>query len=146
MHFLCVFLSYLVIVKTSGDNILRFNVETKALNTLKGRGNYPQDVSVDAENGVVYWVNFQPFGIKHNIMSTSYAGETTDLNITYTGIIEIAQDVDNLYVLDVVDEIIYKYNKRTWGKMGSIEVPSGTRGIEVAFGKYLEKSRNHNLY
>ena len=134
-HFLYVFLSYLVIVRTGGDNILRFNVETKSLDVLKRRGNYPQDVSVDGNNGVVYWVNFDPFGVKHNIMSTSYAGETTDLNITYTGTIEIAQDVDNLYVLDVFNETIYRYNKRTLEQMGSIDVPSGTRGIEVAFGE-----------
>ena len=125
----------MVIVKTIGDNVVRYNVETKSLHVLKRRGNYPQDLSVDADNGMVYWVDFDPFGRKHSIMSTSYANQTTDLNITFFGTIEIAQDKDHLYVLDVMNEIVYKYRKRTWKKMGSIDVPSGTQGIEIAFGE-----------
>lgn len=125
----------MVIVKTSGDNILRYNVKTRALDVLKRRGNYPQDASVDADNQMVYWVNFDPFSSNHNIMRTSYANETTDLNITYSGTIEIAQDERNLYVLDVSNETMDRYNKSTWEKLGSINLPNGTRGIEVSFGK-----------
>ena len=124
----------MVIVKTSGDNILRYNVKTRAVDVLKERGNYPQDASVDADNQVVYWVNFDPFGSKHYIMRTSYANETTDLNITYSGTLEIAQDEHNLYVLDVSNETLHKYNKSTWEKVDSTNLPSGTRGIEVSFG------------
>ena len=133
MHF---FNSYLIIGKTIGDNILRYNVDTKALDVLKTRGDYPQDVSVDARNQIVYWVNFDPFSSKHSIMSTSYAKETTDLNITYGNTIEIAQDEHNLYVLDVSNETMHKYNKSSWESMGRMHLPSGTRGIEVSFGKY----------
>ena len=49
-------------------------------------------------------------------MSTSYAGETIDLNITDTGTIKIAQDELYLYVLVVSNEIVYKYKKSTWEK------------------------------
>jgi hypothetical protein len=69
-------------------------------------------------------------------MSTSYAGVTIDLNITYADRIEIAQDELYLYVLVFSNETIYKYRKNTWEQMGSIVVPSGTSGIEVAFGEY----------
>ena len=128
--------SYLIIVKKSGDNIVRYNVETKGLDVVKASGDFPQDVSVDADNDVVYWINYDPDSDKRKVMSTSYAGETRNLNITSDGTIEIAQDELYLYVLFVSSEIIYKYKKSTWEQMGSIQVPSGTSGIEVAFGKY----------
>ena len=127
--------SYLVIVKTSSGNIERYNVETAMMNVIKSGGDFPQDVSVDTDNGVVYWVNVIG-GSTFKIMSTSYAGDTIDLNITYADTIEIAQDELYLYVLFVSNERIFKYRKNTWEQMGSIVVPSGTSGIEVAFGEY----------
>jgi hypothetical protein len=62
------------------------------------------------------------------------------LNITYADRIEIAQDELYLYVLVVSNETIYKYRKNTGEQMGSIVVPSGTSGIEVAFGEYQSLS------
>ncbi|CAB4039589.1 Hypothetical predicted protein, partial [Paramuricea clavata] len=124
---------YLVIVRTdSGSNIERYNVETEVVDAIKAGGDFPQDVSVDADNGVVYWVNVIG-GSTFKVKSTSYAGVTIDLNITYTERIEIAQDEVYLYVLVVSNETIYKYRKNTWEQMGSIVVPSGTSGVEVAF-------------
>ena len=102
---------------------------------IKAGGDFPQDVSVDADNGVVYWVNVIG-GSTFKVMSTSYAGETIDLNITHADRIEIALDELYLYVLVVSSETIYKYRKNTGEQMGSIDVPSGTSGIEVAFGEY----------
>jgi hypothetical protein len=128
--------SYLVIVRTdSGSNIERYNVETETVESIKAGGDFPQDVSVDGDNGVVYWVNVIG-GSTFKVMSTSYAGVTIDLNITYADRIEIAQDELYLYVLVFSNETIYKYRKNTWEQMGSIVVPSGTSGIEVAFGEY----------
>jgi hypothetical protein len=63
------------------------------------------------------------------------------LNITYADRIEIAQDELYLYVLVVSNETIYKYRKNTWEQIGSIVVPSGISGIEVAFGEYQSWSR-----
>ena len=135
---MCVFpSSYLVIAKTSGDNIVLYNLGTKELRAIKTGGDFPQDVSVDADNGVVYWVNFN---VNFKVTSTSYADETLDLNITDTGTIKIAQDELYLYVLVVSNERVYKYKKSTWEQMGSIVVPSGTSGIEVAFGEYQSLS------
>ncbi|CAB4000302.1 Hypothetical predicted protein [Paramuricea clavata] len=129
--------NYLVIVNTgSGSNIERYNVETEMLDVIKSGGDFPQDVSVDADNGVVYWVDVIDDGSTFKVMRTSYAGETKDLNITYPDTIEIALDELYLYVLVVSNETIYKYKKSTWEQMGSIVVPSGTSGIEVAFGEY----------
>ena len=136
MFWYCFSLSYLVIVKTSGDNIVRYDIETGELDVLKGRDDFPQDVSVDGDNSIVYWVNYNSDASNYKIMSTSYTGETTDLNITYSNTIEIAQDELFLYVLDVSNEKIDKYKKSTWEQMGSMNVSSGTQGIEVAFGEY----------
>jgi sugar lactone lactonase YvrE len=142
LNFVVYFLSsYLVIVKTdSGRNIERYNVETEVVDLIKSGDDFPQDVSVDADNGVVYWVNVIG-GSTFKVMSTSYAGVTIDLNITYADGIEIAQDELYLYVLVVSNETIYKYRKNTWEQIGSIVVPSGTSGIEVAFGEYQSWSR-----
>ena len=128
--------SYLVIVKTSsGNNIERYNVETEVVEAIKAGGDFPQDVSVDAYNGVVYWVNVIG-GSMFKVMSTSYAGETIDLNITYADTIEIAQDELYLYVLLVSNEIVFKYRKNGVEQIESFVVPSGISGIEVAFGEY----------
>jgi hypothetical protein len=128
--------SYLVIVKTSiGNNIERYNVETEVVEAIKAGGDFPQDVSVDAYNGVVYWVNVIG-GSTFKVMSTSYAGLTIDLNITYADTIEIAQDELYLYVLLVSNETVYKYRKNGVEQIESFVVPSGISGIEVAFGEY----------
>ena len=127
----------MVIVKTSGDNIVRYNIGTKELGVIKTGGDFLQDVSVDADNGVVYWVNFN---VNFKVMSTSYGGETIDLNITDTGTIKIAQDELYLHVLVVSNERVYKYKKSTWEQTESIVVPSGTSGIGVAFGEYQSLS------
>lgn len=136
MFWYCFYLSYLVIVKTSDDDIVRYDIETGELDVLKEGGDFPQDVTVDGDNAILYWVNYNSAGSNYKIMSTSYGGETTDLNITYSSTIEIAQDKLFLYVLDVSNEKIDKYKKSTWEQMGSIDVNSGTQGIEVAFGEY----------
>jgi hypothetical protein len=142
LNFVVYFLSsYLVIVKTdTGRNIERYNVETEVVDVINSGDDFPQDVSVDAGNGVVYWVNVIG-GSTFKVMSTSYAGVTIDLNITYADRIEIAQDELYLYVLVVSNETIYKYTKNTWEQIGSIVVPGGTSGIEVAFGEYQSWSR-----
>ena len=127
--------SYLVIAKTSGDRIVRYNIATKQLDSIHSANDFPQSVSVDADNEVVYWVNFDSDENKQKVMSTSYAGDTNDLNITFDGSIEIGQDELYLYVLDVSNEIVYNYKKSTWEQMGTSNVASGTSGIEVAFGK-----------
>jgi hypothetical protein len=130
------FSSYLVIVKTSsGNNIERYNVETEVVEAIKAGGDFPQDVSVDAYNGVVYWVNVIG-GSTFKVMSTSYAGKTIDLNITYADTIEIAQDELYLYVLLVSNERVFKYRKNGVEQLESVVVPSGISGIEVAFGEY----------
>jgi hypothetical protein len=132
--------SYLIIVRTdSGRNIERYNVETEVVDVIKSGDDFPQDVSVDGDNGVVYWVNVIG-GSTFKVMSTSYAGDTIDLNITYADRIEIAQDELYLYVLFVSNQTIYKYRKNTWEQMGSFVVPTGTSGIEVAFGEYQSLS------
>ena len=122
-------------MKTSGNNIVRYNVGTKDLNVVKTSGDFPQDVSVDGDNDLVYWVNFDGDNNKQKVMSTSYSGHTIDLNITFDTTIEIAHDELYLFVLFVSEEMVYKYKKSTLEQMGTITVPSGTKGIEVAFGK-----------
>jgi hypothetical protein len=108
------------------------------LDVIKREGDSPQDVSVYGQygqNGEVYWVNYvDPM---HTVMRTSYSNETINLNISDPGEIKIAQDQHYLYALIPSNNTIYKYQKNTWALMGTIDVPSGTNGIEIAFGMYL---------
>ncbi|XP_028406460.1 IgGFc-binding protein-like, partial [Dendronephthya gigantea] len=103
------------------------------MNVLKKVGDFPQDLSVDGDNELAYWVNFDADTGKQKVMSTSYGGHTNDLNITFDSTIEIAHDELYLFVLFVSDVMVYKYKKSTLERMGNITVPIGTKGIDVAF-------------
>lgn len=130
------FPSYLIIVSRSGNNIVRYDVETQELDILNTTGYFPQDVSVDGDNGVVYWVNYDSDSSSFRIMSTTYANETTDLGLVYDDDSEIGIDQDQLHLYILHGSTVRKYVKSTRElQMPSIAVPSATTGIEIAFGK-----------
>ena len=118
---------------------MRYNVDTKALDVIKREGDSPQEVSADGWNGAVYWVNY--IAPMHTVMRTLYSNETINLNISYPDVIKIAQDEYYLYVLIPSNETIYKYQKNTYALIETIDVPSGTNGIEVALGMYISQIR-----
>ena len=125
---------FLIIGTTGSDEIVQYNVETKVVDVLlEGNDNAPQDISVDGENEVVYWVNF--INNEHKLMSTSYENITTDLGITTDGPMRIDQDQLMLYVLNPSNDMIVQYNKSTWEIVGSFNVPASTDGVEVALGE-----------
>ena len=136
-----VFPSYLIIVSTADNNIVRYNVESEEIDILNTTGYFPQDVSVDDDNGVVYWVNFDRPSLR--IMSTTYANETTDLGLVYDDGSRIRIDQDQLHLYILEDLTLRKYVKSTTElQTRSITVPSGTMGIEIAFGKSIHDLNN----
>ena len=134
---LFVFPRYLIVVSTTENNIFRYNVQTQEIEVLNTTGYFPQDVSVDGNNEVIYWVNYDPGNSEFKIMSTTYANETTDLGIAYDagGNIRIDQDQLHLYIFDTSNDTIGKYVKGTWERVQNIVIPDGSIGFEIAFGK-----------
>ena len=150
MDMLFVFPSYLIIVRTTEDNIFRYNVLTQKMDKLNTTGYSPQDASVDGNNEVIYWVNFDSDNSEFRIMSTTYANETTDLGIAYDdgSRIRIDQDQLHLYIFDISNDTIGKYVKSTWERVENIVIPDGSSGFEIAFGKssYDQCNRNRIFY
>lgn len=93
-----------------------------------------QALSIDQDNKVVYWDDFDVVKETHNLMRTTYTDHTENLNISYKGEIELAQDYRYLYVLYKENRTIEKYDKRTWRKMNSIHANDDPQNVIVAFG------------
>ena len=83
-----------------------------------------QSLSFDQFDNVVYWANF--IDDSHKVMRTMLTGDTVDLNITYSGEIEVTTDMFNLYVLDKENDRIDKYSKTPLEKLGNI-----TRDVDI---------------
>ena len=59
-------------------------------------------------------------------MKTMLTGDTVDLNITYSGEIEVTTDMFNLYVLDKENDRIDKYSKTSLEILENI-----TRDVDI---------------
>ena len=102
---------------------------------LDRSGRFPQQVSVDEDNSLVYWVDFDNGESKYKLMKTYYSGTTMDLNISYPREIKISQDMFHLYVLDVDNNRIDKYEKSSLRQVENIIVSLGAKEIITGFGK-----------
>lgn len=69
-------------------------------------------------------------------MRTSSSGETTPLNITYSGPIKISTDMYNLYVLDTDHRRIDKYLKVSLEKLGNTTFDIEIIDFEIGYGEY----------
>lgn len=92
-----------------------------------------QSISFDEFDNVVYWANF--IDNNYRVMKTLLDGNTVDLNITYSGKIEVASDVFNLYVLDNDNNLIDKYSKTSLENLGNITNDFEISELTIAYGK-----------
>ena len=67
-------------------------------------------------------------------MKTTLTGTTVDLNITYSGEIEVTSDMLNFYVLDKDNDQINKYLKTSLEKPGNITHTFNIMGLIVGYG------------
>ena len=67
-------------------------------------------------------------------MKTTLTGTTVDLNITYSGEIEVTSDMLNFYVLDKDNDRIDKYLKTFLEKLGNIAQAFNIMELIVAYG------------
>ena len=124
--------SYLLIARAVDPPIIRYNPETKSYISWSYDGS-AQSISVDEYNNVVYWANFDVN--KHRVMKTTYNGKTSDLNITYSGEIDVANDVFHFYVLDEDNHRIDKYSKTTLEKQGNITSSPQILDLIIGYGE-----------
>lgn len=131
-------------VRSAIADIIRFNVETQSIDTIFDGNNYfPQAISVDKENTVIYWVDFKEPS-EERVKKTYYSGTTMDLNISYSDNIKISQDMLHLYVLDTANNRIDKYNKSSLERIESITVSADAKYIVIGFGKSFNMWRNNS--
>ncbi len=95
-----------------------------------------QSISVDEYDNAIYWANFDEEN--QRVMKTLFNGETLDLNITYSGDIEVTSDVLNFYVLDKDNNRIDKYLKTSLEKQGNITYNGAIKDFIIAYGKAHE--------
>ncbi len=70
-------------------------------------------------------------------MKTTYSGETVPLNITYSGEIDVTNDVLNLYVLDKDNMRIDKYLKTSLELYGNVTITDGIFDFVIGYGKFF---------
>ena len=124
--------SYLLIARAVDPPIVRYDPEAQSYNSWNYDGS-AQSISVDEYNNVVYWANFD--SDMHRVMKTTYNGKTTDLNITYSGKIAVANDVFHFYVLDEDNHRIDEYSKTTLEKQGNITSSPQILDLTIGYGE-----------
>ena len=124
--------SFLYIASGADPLIRRYNPRdgTSLSFTYTGAA---QSISFDQFDNVVYWVNF--IENSHRVMKTTLTGTTVDLNITYSGEIEVTSDMLNFYVLDKDNDRIDKYLKTSLEKLGNITHAFNTMELIVGYGE-----------
>ncbi len=124
--------SHLYIARASDPPIIRYNPEDQSTMSFSYDGS-AQSISFDEYDNVIYWANF--VDAIHKVMKTLANEETVDLNITYSGEIEVTSDVFNLYVADKENNRIDKYLKASLEKFGNITYDVGIQELIVAYGE-----------
>ena len=68
-------------------------------------------------------------------MKTLLDGNTVNLNITYSGKIEVTSDVFNFYVLNNDNNVIDKYSKTSLEKLGNITNDFEISELIIGYGE-----------
>ena len=94
-----------------------------------------QSISFDQFDNAVYWTNFVVLENSHKVMKTMFDGTTVDLNITYSGGIEVTSDMFNFYVLDKENARIDKYLKTSLEKLGNFTYDGELMELVIGYGE-----------
>jgi hypothetical protein len=70
-------------------------------------------------------------------MRTLLNGETVDLNITYSGEIDVTSDVVNFYVLVKADNRIDQYLKTSLVKQNNVTYNGAIEDLIIAYGEFF---------
>jgi hypothetical protein len=129
------FYSYLYIAKTNYPTIIRYNPSDQSITPFNSTTGSAQSISVDEYDDVIYWANFD--GNSHRVMRTLLNGETVDLNITYSGEIDLTSDVFNFYVLDKQNNRIDQYLKTSLEKQKNVTYNGAIADLIIAYGEFM---------
>ena len=129
------FYSYLYIAKTSYPTIIRYNPSDQSITPFNSTTGSAQSLSVDEYDDAIYWANFD--GNSHRVMRTLLNGETVDLNITYSGGIDLTSDVFNFYVLDKQNNRIDQYLKTSLEKQKNVTYNGAIADLIIAYGEFM---------
>ncbi|XP_028410753.1 uncharacterized protein LOC114533436 isoform X5 [Dendronephthya gigantea] len=122
---------YLYIARSSNPPIIRYDPNDQTFKNFTYSG-LAQSISVDVYDSAIYWINYEDTG--YEVMKTTYTGKTSKLNITYSNKIQVATDIDNLYVLSKDNKLIYMYVKNLFLKQGgNISLNQEMAGFVVAY-------------
>ena len=133
MYELTLFYSYLYIAKTNDPTIIRYNPSDQSITPFYSATGSAQSISVDEYDNAIYWANYD--GNSHRVMRTLLNGETVDLNITYSGEIDVTSDVFNFYVLDKENNRIDQYLKTSLEKQKNVTYNGAIQDLIIAYGE-----------
>ena len=117
-----------------GD-IGQYNFTSAMASEFLPSGQFPQDVSVDGTEQVVYWTNF--LSENYEVQKTYYNQTTVPLKF-YPGPISginLAQGEKYLYVLNPTAAELEVIDKETEEVVSTYNVKAGTTAVAVAEGK-----------
>ena len=122
-------------IATTGDRpITYYNPEDRTVGGFSYDG-AAQSISFDEYDNVVYWANF--IDNNYKVMKTLLDGNTVNLNITYSGKIEVTSDVFSFYVLDNDNSVIDKYSKTSLEKLGNITNDFEISELIIGYGESI---------
>jgi hypothetical protein len=137
------FYSYLYIAKASEPPIIRYNPSNQSITPFNSTIGSAQSISVDEYDDAIYWANYD--GSSHRVMRTLLNGETVDLNITYSGEIDLTLDVLNIYVLDKENNRIDQYLKTSLEKQKNVTYNGAIADLIIAYGEFHLKENKSFL-
>ena len=113
--------------------IIRYDPRDGSLLSFSYPGS-AQSITFDQFDNVVYWASFTVIDDSHKVMKTTLTGNTVDLNIMYSGQIEVTSDMFNIYVLDKANDRIDKYSKTSLEKLGNITLDFDIMELIIGYG------------
>ena len=121
--------------RSSDPPIIRYDLNDQSITNFTYPGS-AQSISVDVYDNAIYWTNYNG-NTDYEVMKTTYIGETSKLNISYSREIQVATDVYNLYVLSKDNNYIYKYVKNFPEQGGNISLRLAITDLVFGYGEFL---------
>lgn len=101
--------------EADGPDLQAYDLRNRTLSVIFNNNSVPTDLSVDAFDRVVYWINDNSLESQWELLKTNYRGETQFIrsyNRSHSQI-SVIQGENYYYVLSFHYHRVYKYDKRT---------------------------------
>ena len=128
---------YLFLTGLNETSITRYNLITGLFDVICNDDNFPLCLTVDEDNNVIYWVNYDATAGKYFIMKSFYNMTTVNLKSfsdSNTTSLKMAHDKNFIYILDSSGSRIYKMDKETASTVLTIPIDPGSSEVSLADG------------